>query len=469
MSFKLNDYDAFLTSLFDKNNQKVKLEDADKLQVSPQYEQLEQANNQLHNSAMMQPPSQPSSYTTAQQPSQPPSRDEMMMRQHSLPSQHPGHMNEDGPFPVDFDFGLVAPGFAYTTTNTNRSKSLSFTIGNHGEPYAQPHHHPLQHQNNLDGSGNVTEFMAEMSAEHNNGPRSVENDNYNNFNDIENSRETPNNIFMQSMNHNNNSYTSDFGPIDEQSSSVMINHDSLSPISMGNSGSPAMHSDHSSNNILGMQHSEQLMRQATSITFNNIDDRVSPKMSKQFPATAFAPTLSSSSTTKKTKKQPRKAKSISGPISGHNSGGESDLSPTLNHRHPGRPRVKSAHNVIEQRYRNKINDKFNALQNSVPSLRILAQKKERERLQMKRSNTDKYDSSDDEPIDESLVTDENIDLEGLEPARKLNKATILANSIEYIKFLELKNNKMKADHEALLNKARMMGIIIDDDLDNDEQ
>ena len=38
----------------------------------------------------------------------------------------------------------------------------------------------------------------------------------------------------------------------------------------------------------------------------------------------------------------------------------------------------------------------------------------------------------------SSSMDDDIDLEGLEPARKLNKGTILAKSIEYIKFLELK-------------------------------
>lgn len=45
-----------------------------------------------------------------------------------------------------------------------------------------------------------------------------------------------------------------------------------------------------------------------------------------------------------------------------------------------RPRVKLAHNIIEQRYRNKINDKFNALQMLVPALRLCARRKAKKML-----------------------------------------------------------------------------------------
>lgn len=63
----------------------------------------------------------------------------------------------------------------------------------------------------------------------------------------------------------------------------------------------------------------------------------------------------------------------------------------------------------------------------------------------------------------SSSMDDDIDLEGLEPARKLNKGTILAKSIEYIKFLELKNDRMKQEHDELILKARMLGLVIDDE------
>lgn len=112
---------------------------------------------------------------------------------------------------------------------------------------------------------------------------------------------------------------------------------------------------------------------------------------------------------------------------------------------PGRGRMPSAHNVIEQRYRNKINDKFTALLESVPTLRIVSKRK-------KQPEEDSYLSEESE---------EEGNLEGLEPARKLNKGVILSKSIEYIKFLELKNDRMKQQNSELMEKARMLGISLD--------
>lgn len=117
-----------------------------------------------------------------------------------------------------------------------------------------------------------------------------------------------------------------------------------------------------------------------------------------------------------------------------------------------KPRTKSAHNVIEQRYRNKINDKFTALQNSVPTLRVIARKKSKTRS----------DDDDEEEEYYYLPPLGREDLEGLEPARKLNKGTILAKSVEYIKFLERKNDRMKLEHQQLMERARMLGIVLDD-------
>lgn len=117
-----------------------------------------------------------------------------------------------------------------------------------------------------------------------------------------------------------------------------------------------------------------------------------------------------------------------------------------------KPRSKSAHNVIEQRYRNKINDKFQILQRAVPTLRVLAMQKKKYK---------EFEDSSEEDLDEDsapMSANEVVDLEGLEPARKLNKGTILAKSIEYIRFLELKNDRLRSEHEALLTKAKMMGI-----------
>lgn len=122
-----------------------------------------------------------------------------------------------------------------------------------------------------------------------------------------------------------------------------------------------------------------------------------------------------------------------------------------------RPRTKSAHNVIEQRYRNKINDKFTVLQNTVPSLRVAKRK-----LKGLASPDFKQDYEED-PIDDYSGSEDE-DLEGLEPAKKLNKGTILMKSIEYIKFLEMKNNSMLNENEQLLLKARLLGIPVDESL-----
>lgn len=124
-------------------------------------------------------------------------------------------------------------------------------------------------------------------------------------------------------------------------------------------------------------------------------------------------------------------------------------------------RAKSAHNLIEQRYRNKINDRFTALQMLVPTLRVIAKKSHKNRS----GSVGSRDEDDEEEDDICTPLLEHAeDLEGLEPARKLNKGTILAKSIEYIKFLERKNERIKMEHRELIERARMMGIQIDESL-----
>ncbi|KAK8214841.1 Clr6 histone deacetylase associated PHD protein-2 Cph2 [Zalaria obscura] len=87
------------------------------------------------------------------------------------------------------------------------------------------------------------------------------------------------------------------------------------------------------------------------------------------------------------------------------------------------PVKKTSHNVIEKRYRNNLNDKIAELRDSVPSLRA-----------MSRPDGVEVDSED---------------LEGLTPAHKLNKATVMAKATEYIKHLE-KRNKTAMDEMAAL-------------------
>ena len=91
----------------------------------------------------------------------------------------------------------------------------------------------------------------------------------------------------------------------------------------------------------------------------------------------------------------------------------------------GGPPKKTAHNMIEKRYRTNLNDKIAALRDSVPSLRV-----------MSRGNGAEED-------------DDDVDLEGLAPAHKLNKATVLSKATEYIRHLEKRNKKLQDDLDAL--------------------
>ena len=67
----------------------------------------------------------------------------------------------------------------------------------------------------------------------------------------------------------------------------------------------------------------------------------------------------------------------------------------------GHPVKKTAHNMIEKRYRTNLNDKIAALRDSVPSLRIMS----------------KSARGED-------TTEDREELQGLTPAHKLNKATV---------------------------------------------
>lgn len=72
---------------------------------------------------------------------------------------------------------------------------------------------------------------------------------------------------------------------------------------------------------------------------------------------------------------------------------------------------KTSHNMIEKRYRTNINDKILALRDCVPSLRCVV----------------------------SGTSRQSEDLEGLTPASKLNKATVLTKATEYILHLQKRN------------------------------
>ncbi|KAK9355820.1 hypothetical protein V1523DRAFT_423840 [Lipomyces doorenjongii] len=93
---------------------------------------------------------------------------------------------------------------------------------------------------------------------------------------------------------------------------------------------------------------------------------------------------------------------------------------------------KTAHNMIEKRYRTNLNDKIAALRDCVPALRCAV--------------TGSFD-------------DEVEDLDGLTPANKLNKATVLTKATEYIIHLQQRNAQLQRENKALLEGKIREGIM----------
>ncbi|KAJ1944734.1 hypothetical protein FBU59_002520 [Linderina macrospora] len=89
---------------------------------------------------------------------------------------------------------------------------------------------------------------------------------------------------------------------------------------------------------------------------------------------------------------------------------------------------KVAHNAIERRYRNNINDRIRDLRNSVPALQHIRPKK-------------KSGVQDDEHTDD----EDDTHVDGVEAATKLNKATILGKATEYIYYLRRNNDQLKRE------------------------
>ncbi|TVY37571.1 Sterol regulatory element-binding protein [Lachnellula occidentalis] len=102
-------------------------------------------------------------------------------------------------------------------------------------------------------------------------------------------------------------------------------------------------------------------------------------------------------------------------------------------RHP--PIKKTAHNMIEKRYRTNLNDKITALRDSVPSLRVMSKRNSR-----------------GEEIEE--------DLQGLTPAHKLNKATVLSKATEYIAHLEKRNRYLTKENSSLKARVDAFEILV---------
>ncbi|KAK4102831.1 hypothetical protein N658DRAFT_514956 [Parathielavia hyrcaniae] len=114
---------------------------------------------------------------------------------------------------------------------------------------------------------------------------------------------------------------------------------------------------------------------------------------------------------------------------------------------------KSAHNMIEKRYRTNLNDKITQLRDAVPSLRQLAQQRAKNAAAAVEGAGQNDDDEDDEEecgADSRLL--ETMGSCGL----RLNKATILSKATEYILQLERWNQRLEAENGAL--RGRMEGL-----------
>lgn len=102
----------------------------------------------------------------------------------------------------------------------------------------------------------------------------------------------------------------------------------------------------------------------------------------------------------------------------------------------GRQHKKTAHNAIERRYRNNINDRITELKNAVPALL---------HAKLKTGNNKRPHGDNDEDDEE----DGQEYLDGVAVATKLNKATILRKATEYIHHLKKSGDDVRRENETL--------------------
>ncbi|KAK4517341.1 uncharacterized protein ATC70_000676 [Mucor velutinosus] len=107
------------------------------------------------------------------------------------------------------------------------------------------------------------------------------------------------------------------------------------------------------------------------------------------------------------------------------------LDPSRSFTEPGKQLKKVAHNAIERRYRNNINDRIRELKNVVPALY-------KARIREKGDEDDSSESGGEEGSEEIV--------DGVEVAKKLNKATILRKATEYIQFLKHTNDSTEQEN-----------------------
>ncbi|KAJ2855220.1 hypothetical protein J3B02_002281 [Coemansia erecta] len=125
---------------------------------------------------------------------------------------------------------------------------------------------------------------------------------------------------------------------------------------------------------------------------------------------------------------------------------------------PTQHQRKVAHNAIERRYRNNINDRICDLRNSVPALQHVRPKRRSHAASSYARDTGDSSNEDDDDDDDNDNDNEvgSNQVDGVEAATKLNKATILGKSTEYIYYLRRTNDLLKRESTYLQDIIRVL-------------
>lgn len=115
---------------------------------------------------------------------------------------------------------------------------------------------------------------------------------------------------------------------------------------------------------------------------------------------------------------------------------ESTVRPVTARRNRSGRGSKTAHNMVEKKYRTKLNSNIQQLRDYIPTCRVKMQ-------------ADALDISVEQVL-EGLDDEARDELGGLEvPRGNLAKATILSKTLEYIQHLESRNDDLRRQNEAL--------------------
>ncbi|KAH8770762.1 hypothetical protein F5883DRAFT_416390, partial [Diaporthe sp. PMI_573] len=161
---------------------------------------------------------------------------------------------------------------------------------------------------------------------------------------------------------------------------------------------------------------------------------------RRYPARANLKRKSSSDDNASSPSSPRSSCSPPPPQRRHTAPSTKEESPSTTVSKPPLGPKKTAHNMIEKRYRTNLNDKIAALRDSVPALRVMVHRLEH--------------------ADDDAGLDFEDDLGGVTPAHKLNKATILSKATEYIAHLERKNRSLAKENSALRNRVEGFEMLV---------